>query len=217
MADPDALARTRRAYDRVARSYAALLPDTRAEGPLELAMVDELGRRVRASGRPTVLDAGCGAGRMSAYLARHGLEVVGVDVSPAMVDVAAATYPQHRFEVGDIAALPYQDGAFGGVLAWYSIIHTDPRALPGVVAELCRVLRPGGHLLVGFQSGSGRRHVAEAYGHVVDLVAELHSPGTVGSALRREGLRVVAELTRGAGAGERHPQSFLLAGRPVPT
>jgi len=78
--DEDAV---RRAYDTVAQDYAALLPDTRAESPLDLALVDAFAAAVTGSGTGRALDAGCGAGRMSRYLADRGVQVQGVDLSPA--------------------------------------------------------------------------------------------------------------------------------------
>jgi SAM-dependent methyltransferase len=55
-------------------------------------------------------------------------------------------------------ALDVATDALGGVVAWYSIIHTPPDRLPVVFSEFHRVLRPGGHLLVAFQVGDERVH-----------------------------------------------------------
>jgi hypothetical protein len=50
-------------------------------------------------------------------------------------------------------ALDLADGVLGGIVAWYSIIHTPPQRLPVTFAEFGRVLSPGGHLLLAFQAG----------------------------------------------------------------
>ena len=147
----------RAAYDTVAQAYAARLPDTRAETAADLAMVHAFAAAVSQDDHPRVLDAGCGAGRMSAYLAARGCQVEGVDLSPGMVAMARRDHPELRFEVGPLAALPYGDGQFAGVVLWYSTIHTPPPGQPGIVAEVSRVLRPGGHVLVATQSGHGVR------------------------------------------------------------
>ena len=63
--DPLDLRAVRHAYDTVAEDYATHLPDTRAEAPLDLAMVDAFAEAVASGDRARVLDAGCGAGRMS--------------------------------------------------------------------------------------------------------------------------------------------------------
>ena len=144
---------TRATYDTVAVDYARIVTGLDAEGPLDRAMLADFADRVDGP----VADVGCGTGRLTAYLAGLGLDVVGIDLSPGMVAVARRTYPSLRFEVGSMTALDLPDGGVAGVLAWYSIIHTPPEGLPSVVAELRRVLAPGGHLLLGLP---GRRRRA---------------------------------------------------------
>ncbi len=73
---------TRAFYDTVADSYAALLPDTSYEAPLDLGVLDHFLDLLPESDAP-VLDAGCGAGRMLGHLAARGVAPVdGVDLSP---------------------------------------------------------------------------------------------------------------------------------------
>lgn len=98
-------------------------------------------------------DLGCGTGRITAHLDSLGVEAFGIDLSPAMVNLARLTHPDLRFNVGSITDLDLSDAAVGGVLAWYSTIHTPPQDLPSVFAEFSRVLTPGGYLLVGFHVG----------------------------------------------------------------
>ena len=203
---------TRATYDTVAEDYARLVTGLDAEGPLDRAMLADFADRVDGP----VVDVGCGAGRMTAYLDGLGLDVVGIDLSPGMVAVARRSYPSLRFEVGSLAALDRPDGGLAGVLAWYSIIHTSPDELPAVVAELVRVLAPGGHLLLGFQAGADEhRAMTHAYGHTVACDAWLHSPDTVVALLEAAGLVVDARLVREPVGGERRPQASLLATRPA--
>lgn len=75
-----------------------------------------------------------------------------------MVAVARRDHPYLRFDVGSMTGLDLPDGALGGVLAWYSLIHTPPPQLPAVITELARVLRLGGLLLTAFQVGDERVH-----------------------------------------------------------
>lgn len=72
----------RRSYDAVAADYARRMPDTTREHPLGLAVIDAF---VDMVGRRPVLDAGCGAGRISRFLADGGVAVQGVDLSPGMI------------------------------------------------------------------------------------------------------------------------------------
>lgn len=202
------------AYDTVAGDYAARMPDTRVEAPLDLAMIDTFAEAVRSGVDPLVLDAGCGAGRMSRYLADRDCQVVGVDLSPGMIAMARRDHRGLPFAVGSLADLPFPDELFGGVLLWYSTIHTPPAGQGRVFAEAARVLRPGGHLLVGFQAGHGTRDVAPTYrrfGHEIVLERHLVSTDQVAAWIETAGLREVCRLVRRAQGAERDDQAVLLA------
>jgi SAM-dependent methyltransferase len=94
------------------------------------------------SGR--TLDLGCGEGRLARDLETLGHDVVGVDVSPAMVDAARKAAPEMELHVADAAALPFEDGSFGLVVAFMSLQDVDD--LPAAIREAARVLVPGGRL-----------------------------------------------------------------------
>jgi SAM-dependent methyltransferase len=212
--DPLDFSGVRLAYDTVAEDYATHLPDTRAEAPIDLAMVDAFAAAVTELGDPRVLDAGCGAGRMSRYLAGRGCRVHGADLSPAMVAQARRNHPDLAFTVGSLSDLPYPDDHFAGVMLWYSIIHTPPGGQARLFAEATRVLRPGGYLLVGFQAGEGTRDVSAAYrrfGHEVELERYLYTVEETASRIEAAGLREVCRMVRRSQGKERDDQAVLLA------
>lgn len=213
--DPLDFRTVRHAYDTVAEDYATYLPDTRAEAPLDLAMIDAFAEAVTSGDDDArVLDAGCGAGRMSRYLAGRGCLVEGVDLSSRMVALARRDHPGLTFTVGSLTELPYPDDQFAGVMLWYSIIHTAPAGQGRIFAEAARVLRQGGHLLVGFQSGEGTRDVSGNYlrfGHEIQLERHLYTADHVASQLEAAGLRELCRLVRRAQGNERDDQAVLLA------
>ncbi len=102
----------------------------------------------------TVLDAGCGTGRVAVELARRGYRTHGVDVDPQMLDAAQAKAPDQSWELCDLADL--DAGGLGADLvlaAGNVVLFLRPGTLPAVLANLARALRPGGLLLAGFSLG----------------------------------------------------------------
>jgi len=101
----------------------------------------------------SAIDAGCGPGHWTKFIADHGVAVEGVDMVPEFIESATERFPDVRFRLGRLEALPVDDGALGGVLAWYSVIHTEPAEVPAILEEFARGLRRDGTLLLGFFEG----------------------------------------------------------------
>jgi SAM-dependent methyltransferase len=79
-------------------------------------------------------------------LAEHDLRVVGIDLTPAMVDVARALVPTATLQVGDLTALPLDSDSFDVALCQQGLQFVPDQ--PAAAAEMRRVLRPGGRALV---------------------------------------------------------------------
>lgn len=215
MTEPNFVAVTRTAYDAVAAIYAELYRDLLDAQPLDRAMLAVFAELVRSSGGGPVADVGCGPGRLTGYLKALGLDVFGTDLSPEMIRIAREAHPDVRFDVGSMTELPVDDGALGGLIAWYSVIHIPPEQLPEVFAEFHRALAPGGHLLLGFQATDDPGRLAEPFDHKVAPACKL-SPDGVGGLLREAGLETVAKLVREPGEQERFLQGAVLARRQGP-
>ncbi|MFJ7218609.1 class I SAM-dependent methyltransferase [Amycolatopsis sp. NPDC098790] len=213
MTEPAYLTSTRTAYDTVADAYAEEARDALATSPWDRAMLNTFAELVGATG--PVGDLGCGPGRLTGHLASLGLDVFGVDLSPGMVAVARRAHPELRFEVGSLTALALEDGSLTGALAWYSLIHTPPEQLPVVVAELARVLAPGGRLLTAFQVGDERLHIPRGYGHEVSFDAYRLQPDFVAGLFEAAGLAMEARLVRAPREREKTQQAYLLARKPA--
>lgn len=98
------------------------------------------------------LDAACGTGIVARALAERADDVLGVDLTMAMLDVGrretrSAGLANVGFELGDATSLQLPDASFDGAVTRFSLHHIR---VPGrVIAELARVVRPGGWVIIG--------------------------------------------------------------------
>lgn len=173
-------------FDRIAEQYAADFADELTRKPFD---VERLRAFAAACGRGSVLDVGCGAaGHIGRFVADLGPRVVGVDLSPRSVALARRLNPTVSFVAADMRALPFSAGAYAGVVAFYSLVYeADPTE---ALAELRRVLRPGGGLLVAVHAGEGVQHFGEYKGMPVDVELHLRAPDTLAAQARRAGFTV---------------------------
>ncbi len=214
MTEPSYLSETRASYDTVAVDYAEIVPPLFERDVLGRAMLGGFAELVRAGGGGPVADVGCGPGHVTSYLHSLGLAVFGVDISPGMVKVAERNHPDLRFDIGTMTDLELADGELGGIVAWYSVIHTPPEVLPVVFEEFHRVLAPGGHLLLGFHVGDEHQRKEKGYGgHPMSLDVHLLRPERVTESVSQAGMPLLATLSRGP-ENTRSPQACLVFRKP---
>jgi SAM-dependent methyltransferase len=104
----------------------------------------------------SVLDAGCGTGRVAVELARRGLDVAGVDMDPSMLDRARAKAPELAWVQADLAIADLGRAFDVVVMAGNVMIFLTPGTEEAVVANMARHTRAGGLLVAGFSLESGR-------------------------------------------------------------
>lgn len=165
-------------YDRESAAW-----ERRRDEPQHRALVertvDELAEVVAPPG--PIADLGCGPGAHSLALARRGYDVVGLDGSPRMVQVARARAERDQvdatFAVHDVSTpLPFPDASLGGVLAVLVIQHLPHPA--SFLAEIRRCLRPGGHLLINAPARDGTLTSPNLYWRLRAACYQ-HVPGVV--------------------------------------
>jgi len=115
---------------------------------------------VEALGPRSVLDAGCGTGRVAVELAGRGLEVAGVDVDPSMLEVARSKGPDLPWILGDLAHIDLARTFDVVVLAGNVMIFLAPATEALVLANMARHVAPGGALVAGFSLEPGRLDLA---------------------------------------------------------
>ncbi|GAA2459473.1 class I SAM-dependent methyltransferase [Streptomyces glaucus] len=143
MADEDHGQRAAAVFDALGLTYEKAFGDSAAHRE---SLEWLLGRLAPGS---RVLDVGSGTGRpTAAALAAAGHEVLGVDVSPVMVDLAARQVPGARFRRADIRDVPLEDGSFDAVCVYFSLLQMSRAQQADVLRRLARALRPGGVLVL---------------------------------------------------------------------
>src|SRR5215475_14047530 len=132
-------------YDPVAEDYAREFCDEMSKKPFDRKMHDWLTEKVNGLGR--ICDLGCGVGQVAGYLHGRGASVCGIDLSTEMIKQAQRSNPDVAFQQGNMLALTdVAEDSFGGIAAFYSIIHIQRQSLVEALREMKRVLCPGGRL-----------------------------------------------------------------------
>ncbi len=125
----------------------------------------------------SVLDAGCGTGRVAIELARRGVDVVGIDLDESMIQTARRLAPELEWIVGDISAARLGRRFDVVLMAGNVPLFTPPGTRAGLVDGCARHLAPGGALVAGFQIRRGfRLSTYDGYCTAVGLhLAERHA------------------------------------------
>lgn len=163
----------REGYDRMAQIYTDHVSLEMTVPSVVRGALEAFTHQVQAKGSGPVIDAGCGPGHVTAFLFELGLEIFGVDNSPALLDIARSTYPELRFESGQLASLPAETGALQAIVAKHSLIHTPPNLVAATLAEFARVLQPGGSLFVSFFGAEDATTHGTPFDHAVTTAYQL--------------------------------------------
>lgn len=179
--------RIREGYSARAAEYTELFGD--------IDQMDEVDRERIANWAEGIggrlLDAGCGPGHWTAFLAGRGHEAEGIDLVPEFISLAIARYPGVPYRVASLADADLDMGSLRGVLAWYSLIHASPDELPSLLSMMRSALEEGGHLLLGFFDGPD----GESFPHAV-TTAHYWSVDGMSALLEESGFSVIDSETR---------------------
>ncbi len=138
---------TTKTYDEISQLYA-----DEFNNPSD--KIDDFLKLVKAGGY--VLDAGCGPGIDSDYIQSKGYDVVGVDISDKMINLAQKRNPKVHFEKTDIRRLNFKPETFDGIFASFSIIHIPKKDTRETIENLYKLLKHGGIVYFGIQEGKSQ-------------------------------------------------------------
>lgn len=145
-------------YDKTAKAYA-----DKFSGELQHKHFDRMLLKAFADenkDKGPMIDFGCGPGQTTKFLFDCGVtNIIGTDLSPAMIAAAKELHPSLSFETADMLALNYADASFGSAVAFYSIVHSTYEQLAIAFKEIRRVLKNDGQFLFSFHIGNETVHL----------------------------------------------------------
>jgi len=141
---------------------------TRRAVEVRASHIDELDEHVKTPHRELdvflgeipgkdMLDIGCGQARYANRFIEAGMNYIGIDLSPSLVEIARVRNPKLRFETMSFRKLAFPNESFDGLWCCCSLMHEPKFNVPNVLGEMQRVLRPGGivHIVVPNYGSTG--------------------------------------------------------------
>jgi SAM-dependent methyltransferase len=156
-------------------------------------------------GKGKMIDIGCGPGQTTVFLSGMGIrDLVGTDLSTAMIDEARKLSPGLAFETADMLQFGYADNSFGSAVAFYAVVHFDEAQLLAALKEINRVLIPKGQFLFSFHTGNEEVHLDEFLGEKISIDFQFFETNKVIELAKEAGFSVVDVIERMPYA-EEHP------------
>lgn len=154
-----------------------------------------------------VLDVGCGSGVKSEYLIAHGLNVVGIDVSDKLLEIARREVPEGEFKVLSMTELDSMQQTFDGVFAQASLLHIPKKDAAAVVQRMARRLVSGGLLYIAVKETREDRPEEEIvtehdYGHKFERFFSYFTVSELGTYLADAKLETVLTLRNPSPSGK---------------
>lgn len=152
-----------KAYDSIASSYTNAYAEN---DDLDSKYLDEfisitLGNRI--------LDMGCGNGINTAYLDKHGFNVIGIDKSKKMLKEARRLFPKVVFEEQDILATNFSNHSFDGIVLAYVINHFNSEGLNSLKKEIDRLLITNGLVFISAHIGNSEEIVKDPLDDTINI------------------------------------------------
>jgi ubiquinone/menaquinone biosynthesis C-methylase UbiE len=215
--DPFSAPVVRAAYDAVAADYTAAFADDLNVLPVERMMLDAALAMRPPAGGPAVADLGCGPASVSGYLGANHARSTGVDLSAGMLRQARSRNPGLALVQADLRHLPFPAASFGLAVAYFAIQHLPRVDVPAALADVRRILVPGGVFLVATHLGHGDVLLDDFLGHRIATVGgALYERKELLALLWTAGFHIEIERQRGPLPHEVDTQRIYLLARVRP-
>ncbi len=199
----------KKAYDIAAQAYADKCFYELYDKPLDKKLYDLFFERVLNKG--FVLEIGCGPGEISNYLKMKGIDVVGIDISEKMIEIARQLNPFIDFRTGDVFDLQFEDCSVAGIVAPYLIVNFELEDIPEAFSEIHRVLVKNGQFLLSFHSGNQELEIHDFFVQGNTLPYTYFDPDAIKEILIDSGFRISEYINRMPYEGEVTTRTYLFA------
>lgn len=181
---------TTEVYDEISTSYA-----TKFNEPSD--NIDDFLKLIGKGGK--ILDAGCGPGVDVVYIASKGFDVIGIDLSEKILEIAKRKNPRIYFQKADIRKLNFKPNTFDGIIASFSLIHIPKKDVNKTVDNFYKLLKPRGVIYIGIQEGQSREiFLAEPLKPDEKIFLNIISAKEIKEILTKAGFIVLDEFSRPA-------------------
>lgn len=181
---------TTKVYDEISTSYA-----TKFDEPSD--NIDDFLKLIGKGGK--ILDAGCGPGVDVAYIASKGFDVIGIDLSEKMLEIAKRKNPRIYFQKADIRKLNFKPNTFNGIIASFSLIHIPKKDVNKTVDNFYKLLKSRGVIYIGIQEGKSQEiFLAEPLKPDEKIFLDIISAKEIKEILTKAGFIVLDEFSRPA-------------------
>ncbi len=197
------------AYDNAAKAYADKCFYELYDKPLDKKLYDLFFERIANKG--VVLEIGCGPGEISNYLKMKGIEIIGLDISEKMIEIAKQLNPFIDFRIGDVFNLKFKDNSVAGIVAPYLIVNFKLDDIPKAFSEIHRVLMEKGQLLISFHSGSQEIEVNDFFVKGNKIPYTYFDSNEIKDKLIETGFKIIEYINRMPYEGEITTRTYIFA------
>lgn len=197
------------AYDKAAKAYADKCFYELYDKPLDKKLYDLFFERVVNKG--VALEIGCGPGEVSNYLKMKGIEIIGLDISEKMIEIAKQLNPFIDFRIGDVFDLKFKDNSVAGIVAPYLIVNFKLDDIPKAFSEIHRVLIKKGQLLISFHSGRQEIEVNDFFVKGNKIPYTYFDSDEIKDKLIETGFKIIEYINRLPYEGEVTTRTYIFA------
>lgn len=141
----------------------------------------------------SILDVGSGPGFFAKYIFDKGFQIIGIDLSQKMIEIAKENFPQINFRLMDMRQLIFPEHSFDAVLCAYSLIHIPTEEIYETLKDFKRVLNKGGYILIITPSGKPDKIISEPlFG--INMFYNLFTKDRIAKVLSSSGFKVISQV-----------------------